>query len=93
MPFLHAYLADVGSVDPGFSSTNFNLVHVRIDLSLPENQKPVPQLEDNEFIECFTIPLSQLYSEVRRLAEEGYAIDVGVGALAEGIEMTRRTGL
>lgn len=81
------------SVDPGFSSTNFNLVHVRIDMSLPENQNPVPQLEDNEFIECFTIPLSQLYTGVRRLAEEGYAIDAGVGALAEGIEMARRMGL
>ncbi|KAJ5156826.1 ADP-ribose diphosphatase [Penicillium capsulatum] len=79
--------------DPGFSNTNFNLVHVRIDMSLPENQKPEPQLEDNEFIECFTIPLSKLHTEVRRLADEGYAIDAGIGALAEGIELARSMSL
>lgn len=60
-------------------------------MSLPENQNPEPQLEENEFIECFTIPLAQLHTEVRRLADEGYAIDAGVSAVAEGIELARRT--
>jgi ADP-ribose pyrophosphatase len=44
-------------IDPGFCNTNLRMIHVTIDLSLPENQNPKPQLEENEFIEVFTIPL------------------------------------
>ncbi|KAI9038641.1 nucleoside diphosphate-sugar hydrolase of the mutt family [Aspergillus affinis] len=76
--------------DPGFSNTNFNLVHVDVDMSLPQNQNPQPELEDNEFIECFTLPLSTLYDDLKRLEKEGYAIDAGVGSLAEGIQVARR---
>ncbi|KAH8434132.1 ADP-ribose diphosphatase [Aspergillus melleus] len=76
--------------DPGFSNTNFNLVHVDVDMSLPQNQDPQPELEENEFIECFTLPLSTLYDDLKRLEKEGYAIDAGVGSLAEGIQVARR---
>lgn len=77
-------------IDPGFSNTNFNLVHVNVDMSLPQNQNPQPELEDNEFIECFTLPLSSLYDDLKRLEKEGYAIDAGVGSIAEGIEVAKR---
>lgn len=66
------------------------MVHVRVDMSLPENQNPKPQLEDNEFIECFSLPLSTLFAEIQRLEKEGYAIDARVGTLAEGIEVARQ---
>ncbi|EAL91774.1 hypothetical protein KXV68_008114 [Aspergillus fumigatus] len=79
--------------DPGMCNTNLNMVHVRVDLSLPENQDPKPQLEDNEFIECFTLPLSTLFSELKRLEAEGYAIDARVGTLAEGIELAKKLKL
>ncbi|GAD97433.1 ADP-ribose pyrophosphatase [Paecilomyces variotii No. 5] len=79
--------------DPGFCNTNENLVHVRVDMSLPENQNPEPQLEDNEFIECFTVPLNNLLDEIKKLDEQGYAIDARVGLLAEGIELSKRMGL
>ncbi|GAQ09333.1 ADP-ribose pyrophosphatase [Aspergillus lentulus] len=79
--------------DPGMCNTNLNMVHVRVDLSLPENQDPKPQLEDNEFIECFTLPLSTLFSELKRLEAEGYAIDARVGTLAEGIELAQKLKL
>ncbi|KAK2807916.1 hypothetical protein FQN50_005158 [Emmonsiellopsis sp. PD_5] len=78
--------------DPGFCNTNLNMVHVRVDMTLPANQNPQPQLEDNEFIECFSIPLATLYAELKRLEGEGYAIDARVGTLAEGIEVGRRLG-
>ena len=77
-------------IDPGFSNTNFNLVHVNVDMSLPQNQNPQPELEENEFIDCFTLPLSSLYEDLKRLEKEGYAIDAGVGSLAEGIEVAKR---
>lgn len=59
-------------------------------MSLPENQNLKPELEENEFIEVFSIKLQTLYTECKRLEAEGYAIDARVGALAEGIEIARR---
>lgn len=76
--------------DPGFCNTNLNMVHVRVDMSLPENQNPKPELEDNEFIECFSVPLASLFAETKRLEQEGYAIDARVGTLAEGMELTKK---
>ncbi|KAL1957637.1 hypothetical protein VTO42DRAFT_5614 [Malbranchea cinnamomea] len=76
--------------DPGFCNTNLNMVHVQVDMSLPDNQNPKPSLEDNEFIECFSVPLKTLYDETKRLEAEGYAIDARVGTLAEGIEIAKK---
>lgn len=77
-------------LDPGFCNTNLRMVHVTIDPSLPENQNPVPQLEESEFIEVFTAPLSSLWDECKKLEAEGYAIDARVGTLAEGIELAKK---
>lgn len=77
-------------IDPGFCNTNLNMVHVRLDMSNPDNQNPRPELEENEFIECFSIPLKSLYEECRKLETEGYAIDARVLTLAEGIEVARQ---
>ncbi|KAJ5416056.1 hypothetical protein N7465_004751 [Penicillium sp. CMV-2018d] len=79
--------------DPGFCNANFNMVYVQVDMSLPENQNPKPDLEDNEFIECFTLPVSELSAELQRLESEGYAIDARVGSIAEGIEIAKRLKL
>lgn len=66
------------------------MVHVTIDMSLPENQNLKPQLEDSEFIEVFTLPLAGLYGELKKLESQGYAIDARVGTLAEGIELAKQ---
>lgn len=79
--------------DPGFCNTNLNMVHVRVDMSLPENQNPKPELEENEFIECFSVPMSSLFAETQKLEQEGYAIDARVGTLAEGIELAKKLKL
>ncbi|KAF2028185.1 hypothetical protein EK21DRAFT_114101 [Setomelanomma holmii] len=76
--------------DPGFCNTNLRMVHVTVDLSRPENQNPKPQLEENEFIETFSVPLKKLWDICRNFEKEGYAIDARVGSLAEGIEFARR---
>ncbi|KAJ5865343.1 NUDIX hydrolase [Penicillium soppii] len=76
--------------DPGMCNTNLHMVHVKVDMSLPANQNPKPQLEENEFIECFTVPLSSLFDELERLEKEGYAIDARIGTLAEGIELAKK---
>ena len=76
--------------DPGFCNTNLNMVHVTVDMSLPQNQNLKPELEENEFIEVFSLPLKDLYTECKRLEGEGYAIDARVGTLGEGIELAQR---
>ncbi|CAI7614471.1 unnamed protein product [Penicillium bialowiezense] len=79
--------------DPGFCNTNFNMVYLQVDMSLPENQNPKPDLEDNEFITCFTVPVSHLHAELQKLESEGYAIDARVGSIAAGIEIARKLRL
>ena len=69
------------------------MVHVRVDMTLPENQNPQPELEENEFIESFSVPLASLFEEMKRLEQEGYAIDARVGTLAEGVELAKKLKL
>ncbi|PSN74682.1 hypothetical protein BS50DRAFT_480131 [Corynespora cassiicola Philippines] len=76
--------------DPGFCNTNLRMIHLTVDMSLPENQNPQPQLEENEFIETFSVPIKDLWDECRKFEEQGYAIDARVGTLAEGVECARR---
>lgn len=76
--------------DPGMCNTNLHFVHVKVDLMDPRNENPKQQLEENEFIECFLVPLKALYQECRRLEAQGLAIDARVGSLAEGFEVARR---
>lgn len=76
--------------DAGFCNTNLRMVHVEIDMELPENKDPKPQLEENEFIETFTVPLASLWDECLRLEKEGYAIDARLGSLAEGVLIAQR---
>lgn len=77
-------------LDPGFCNTNLRMVHVTVDMSLPENQNLQPQLEEDEFIEVFLVPLTNLYAECKRFEAEGCAIDARVGTFAEGIECAKK---
>lgn len=76
--------------DPGFCNTNLRMVHVTIDMSLPENQDLKPELEENEFIEVFTVPLAKLWDELVKFEAEGYAIDARIGTFAEGLEVAKQ---
>ena len=78
--------------DPGFCNTNTQIITVHVDVddarNKPENLKP--ELEENEFIESFSVPLRGLWKELARLErEKGYAIDARVGTLALGLEVAR----
>ena len=89
LPFLTLFL------DPGFTNTNLVLVHVDIDPNLPENlpENLKPELEENEFIMTFAVPLRDLWAECRKLESEGCAIDARVGTMAEGIEIAKKWGI
>ncbi|KAI1002672.1 hypothetical protein K3495_g5527 [Podosphaera aphanis] len=76
--------------DPGFCNTNLKMIHMTVDMSKPENQNPQPELEENEFIEVFTLPLRELYAQCEKWETEGYAVDARVATLAEGMEMAKK---
>ncbi|OOO05069.1 NUDIX hydrolase [Aspergillus oryzae] len=84
---------ETGFVAPGFCNNNFKLAYVNVDLSLPENQNPSPELEEEEFIEVFTLPMKSLFLDIKRLEKEGFAIETRVVALAEGLELARKWNL
>jgi ADP-ribose pyrophosphatase len=81
--------ADEG-LDPGFCNTNLRMIQVTVDMSLPANQNPQPQLEPGEFIETFTLPLTDLYEACVRFEGEGCVIDARVGTLAQGVEFAKK---
>ncbi|KAI2634799.1 ADP-ribose pyrophosphatase [Hypomontagnella submonticulosa] len=74
---------------PASSSSCTFLIHLKVDPNREENMNPKPQLEDGEFIECFWVPLNNLYAECRKLEAQGFAIDGKVGVFAEGLEMSK----
>ncbi|KAE8151787.1 NUDIX hydrolase domain-like protein [Aspergillus avenaceus] len=78
---------------PGFCNNNYMLVYVDVDLELPENQDPKPELEEEEFIEVFALPVRSLFGELKRLESDGFAVETRVVALAEGLELARKWGL
>lgn len=65
------------------------MVHVDIDMQAEENLNPKPRLEEGEFIESFSLPLTSLYVECRRLEAEGYAIDGKLGSFIEGFQISQ----
>ncbi|KAK4935400.1 ADP-ribose diphosphatase [Elasticomyces elasticus] len=78
--------------DPGFCNTNTKMIFVEVDMSDSRNQEGnrKPELEDSEYIECFTVPLDNMWNELAQLEEQGFAIDARVGTLAQGMEMARK---
>ncbi|KAI9930689.1 hypothetical protein MW887_011444 [Aspergillus wentii] len=75
---------------PGFSSNSFNLVHVQVDMSAPENQNPRPDWDEAEFIEVISLPVDSLAAELKILETEGYAVETRVVAIAEGVELAKK---
>jgi ADP-ribose pyrophosphatase len=75
--------------DPGFCNTNMKLVHVSVDLNDEKNKNPQPQLEDNEFIETFSVPLKTFPEAMRELAAQGFKLDARVQNIADGYELAR----
>lgn len=63
------------------------MIRMKIDLTSEANKNPKPELEESEDIECFSIPLKDLYTEVRKLSAQGYGIDGKVGSFAEAMQI------
>lgn len=76
--------------DPGFCNTNTKMMFVQVDMSDPRNQSPQTDLEENEYIETFSLPLASLWDDLARLDRQGFAIDARVATLAQGMEMAKK---
>ena len=76
--------------DPGFCNTNTKMMFVDVDMSDPRNQNPQPELEENEYIQTFSLPLATLWDDLSKLDQEGFAIDARVATLAQGMELAKR---
>lgn len=66
------------------------MIFVEVDMTDERNQNPQPELEENEYIESFTVPLDNLWNELEKLDQQGFAIDARVGTLAQGMEIAKR---
>lgn len=78
--------------DPGFCNTNLKMVTVTIDLDDPRNQNPQPKLEENEFIETFSLPLKTFPEELKALEAQGFKLDARIQNVADGFELAREFG-
>lgn len=76
--------------DPGFCSTNLSTVITSIDLSDERNKNPVPELEEGEFIETFSVPIKDFDEQLRKLDSQGYKIDSRIQNVAEGIKLAQQ---
>jgi ADP-ribose pyrophosphatase len=76
--------------DPGFCATNTRMLFVNVDMDDERNRQPKPELEENEYIETFTLPLENLWDELMELDRQGFGIDARVATLAQGMEMAKR---
>jgi len=81
--------------DPGFCNTNTKMIFLEVDMADPRNQEGAlrPELEENEYIETFSLPLATLWEGLSKLDREGFAIDARVGTLAQGMEIAKKWGL
>jgi ADP-ribose pyrophosphatase len=70
--------------DPGVVNTNTKMMFVDVDMADPRNRDPKPELEEGEYITCFSLPLATLWEDLTRLDEEGFAIDARVATIAQG---------
>ncbi|VEU21410.1 DEKNAAC102413 [Brettanomyces naardenensis] len=79
--------------DPGFTNTNTVIVTVEVDMTLEANKQRVTDLEDNEFIETFEVPLERFYETLVDLEKQGFRVDARVQNVAEGIKLSKTLGL
>ena len=55
-----------------------------------QNWGPASVFVNTAGVATFSVPLASLFAEVKRLAQQGYAIDARVGTLAEGVEIAKK---
>jgi len=70
-----------------------NLVFCDVDMNDKRNKNPQKELEDGEIIETFKVPLENLHDELKKLEEEGYALDARLASFALGLATAKKYGI
>ena len=73
--------------DAGLTNANMVTVVVEVDGDLPENQHPLPEPDEGEFIHVYQVPIAGLYDQLLLLDKEGCAVDSRVWNFAEGMKL------
>ncbi|XP_022106452.1 ADP-sugar pyrophosphatase-like [Acanthaster planci] len=68
-------ISPVVGMDPGVSASTLNLVFMQVDGDDPVNQRPVPNLDEGEFIEVIHAPLHELKEKLDELSDAGDIVD------------------
>lgn len=76
--------------DPGLTNANMALATVEVDMTDEKNINPTPQLEDGEFIETFTAPVTDLLDKLLEVCKkEGCVMDARLYHYAAAIKMAK----
>lgn len=66
------------------------LVVCDVDMNDERNKNPQTELEEGEIIETFKIPLANLHDELKKLEEQGYALDARLASFALGLVAAKK---
>ena len=66
------------------------VVFCDIDMNDERNKNPQTELEEGEIIETFKIPLANLHDELKKLEEQGYALDARLASFALGLVAAKK---
>jgi ADP-ribose pyrophosphatase len=70
-----------------------NIVFCDVDMDDEQNKNPKPELEEGEVIETFKVPLADLHDELKKLEEQGYALDARLASFALGLVAAKKYGI
>ena len=70
-----------------------NVVFCDVDMNDEKNKNPKPELDEGEIIETFKVPLANLHDELKKLEEQGYALDARLASFALGIVVAKKYGI
>ncbi|KAJ5075704.1 adp-sugar pyrophosphatase [Anaeramoeba ignava] len=73
--------------EPAMTNSHCAFVHMEIDLELEENKNPKQNLQDDEDIKVYKIPINKLEEELKNFEEKGFVIDGKLAAMSFGFSL------
>ena len=70
-----------------------NVVSCDVDMNDERNKNPQKELEEGEVIETFKVPLANLHDVLKKLEEQGHALDARLASFALGLEAAKKYGI
>eukprot|EP00933_Yihiella_yeosuensis_P033349 TRINITY_DN27077_c0_g1_i1.p1 TRINITY_DN27077_c0_g1~~TRINITY_DN27077_c0_g1_i1.p1 ORF type:complete len:213 (+),score=35.14 TRINITY_DN27077_c0_g1_i1:161-799(+) len=74
-------------LSPGLTSETVSVVVVNVDLTLEENQKPIAQPDEGEYVQRIVVPISRLSDELASREKDGDVVFGAVRTFALGYQL------